>query len=85
VESDVIYEGFRGDWRPGDEDDYQVYECRATVSGNRATLTRFLYELEVDPLALRVEDITFAPRDENGNQLGLTIIFTGLMLTADIR
>lgn len=83
-ESDVNFEAIRGDWRAGEDDDnYQTYECRALISGSMTDLSRFLYELETDPLAVKLNEVQYIPSDENGNQLTMTILFSGLMLTTE--
>jgi hypothetical protein len=55
-------------------------ECRADTFGNLASLTRFLYEIEKDPLALKVDAIEIAARDNEGQQLTLGVQISGLLL-----
>ena len=62
------------------EDDYMTFECRVDASGTLPALTRFLYEVEKDPLALKVESVEIASRDNNGQQLSLALQVSGLML-----
>ena len=64
-----------------DEDEFRMVEFRATAQGSMASITRFLYELECDPLPLRVEEIEISARDDSGNKLTLDVRFTGLLLT----
>src|SRR5881397_2910947 len=47
------------------EDDYRTFECRVDAARLPA-LTRFLYEVEKDPLALKVESVEIASRDNDG-------------------
>jgi hypothetical protein len=64
-------------------DDFMVLECRADGFGSIDTITRFLYEMEKDPLALRVESVEVAARDNNGQQLSLALQVTGLLLSPE--
>lgn len=62
------------------EDGYMTFECRVDASGNLGTLTKFLYEVERDPLALRVEAIELAARDNTASELNLGLQVSGLVL-----
>lgn len=64
--------------RNGDE--YLTLECRADAFGSLSALTRFLYEVEKDPLALKVEAVEIAARDNDGQQLSLGLHVSGLLL-----
>jgi hypothetical protein len=57
-----------------------VLDCQVNGSGDILSLARFLYELEKDPLALRIEDLEITARDDNGQQLTLSARFSGLKL-----
>ena len=50
-------------------DDYMTLECRADAYGSIQALTRFLYAVEQDPLALKVESMEITSRDNEGQQL----------------
>lgn len=63
-----------------DDSSYRCLEVRATGQGNLRAVTRFLYELECDPLPLKIEAIEIASRDDNGENLTLGIRFNGLLL-----
>ena len=65
--------------------DYQTLECRADVAGDIAILSRFLYEVEKDPLGLRVEAAEITARDNNGQQLSLGLQLSGLLLTPVVK
>jgi len=77
--SGITLVAFRPQWKPSD--DYTTYECRADITGNLETLSRFIYELEKDPLALKVESMEIATHDDKGQQLSLGIQISGLLLT----
>jgi hypothetical protein len=61
-------------------EDYMTLECRADAFGNIEALSRFLYNVERDPLALRVESVEITSRDNEGRQLSLGLQVSGLLL-----
>jgi hypothetical protein len=63
-------------------DDFVTLECRADAFGNIQALTRFLYNVEKDPLALKVETMEIASRDNGGQQLSLALQVSGLLLNS---
>src|SRR6266404_1214392 len=63
-------------------DDYMTLECRADAFGSMQALTRFLYDVEKDPLALKVESVEITSRDNEGQQLSLALQVSGLVLGA---
>lgn len=75
----------RPQWKRGSDrasaDRYSVLECRVDATGNLGALTRFLYELERSPLALRVESLEMSSRDDNGGKITLGLVVSGLRLT----
>lgn len=62
------------------EEDFKRLEFRATGQGDLASITRFLYELESDPLPLRLEEIEMTARDDLGETLSVGVRFSGLLL-----
>jgi hypothetical protein len=65
------------------DDDYTTLECRVDGTGDMQSIARFLYELEKDPLALRIEDLEVTSRDERGQLLALGVRFSGLKLNPE--
>src|SRR6266704_2345702 len=61
-------------------DDFMTLECRVDAFGSLPTLTRFLYEVEKDPLAIKVETVEISARDNEGKQLTLALQVSGLLL-----
>lgn len=57
-----------------------TYECRADAAGNLSALTRFLYQAEADPLAIKVDVVELTARDTDGEQLTLGLQVSGLLL-----
>ena len=66
-----------------EEEDFKKLEFRAAAQGGMESVARFLYELETDPLPLKVEDVEIAARDESGDMLTLAVRFTGLVLVEE--
>jgi Tfp pilus assembly protein PilO len=61
-------------------DDYMTLECRADAFGSMQALARFIYEVEKDPLPLKVEAVEITTRDNDGQQLSLGLQVSGLVL-----
>jgi hypothetical protein len=80
-ESRISITSLKPQWKQR-EDDYMTLECRADAFGDIQAITRFLYELEKDPLAVKVDMIELSARDKDGEQLALGIQVSGLLLSA---
>jgi hypothetical protein len=63
-----------------DSDDYMTYECRVDAAGDLGKLSRFLYSVERDPMALKLELVELGARDKEGQQLSLGLQLSGLVL-----
>ena len=81
-ESGITFTSIKPQWKQN-ADDYKTLECRVDATGDMESITRFIYELERDPLALRVEDLELSARDDNGQQVSLGLRFTALVLTGE--
>ncbi len=81
-ESRIQGTSFKFQWRDNEEN-YSLLECRASYVGTMKSIVRFLYELEVDPLALKLEEVELSPRDESGKSVLLIIRFTGLLFVEE--
>jgi hypothetical protein len=64
-----------------DADDYMTLQCRVEAAGNLGSVTRFLYDIEKDPMALRLELVEISSKDSEGQQLALGLQLSGLVLT----
>ena len=62
------------------DNDYSILECRADVTGNMQQIFDFLYNLEKDPIAIKLDTVGLTSRDDNGRQLALVLEMSGLML-----
>lgn len=78
-ESKISFTSLKPQWKRN-ADDYMALECRADAFGSMQAVTRFLYNMERDPLALRVEDVEITARDTTGQQLSLAVKVSGLLL-----
>jgi hypothetical protein len=68
-----------------DSDDYKTFECRVDATGDLGKLSRFLYSVERDPMALKLELVELGARDKEGQQLSLALQLSGLVLTPQKR
>jgi hypothetical protein len=66
-------------------DDFMTLECRVDAAGSLSTITRFIHEVESDPLALKVDSIELSSRDTTGAQLTLGLQVSGLVLSTEKR
>ncbi len=66
-----------------DEELGRLLEIRLSAGGSLEALSRFLYELEREELALRLEDVDLSARDTRGAELSLDARFTGILLAEE--
>jgi hypothetical protein len=78
-ESRVAVTALTPQWKLEGED-YQTLQCRIDATGDLGTLSRFIFNIEKDPIALRVENIELGSRDKDGRQLALAVQISGLVL-----
>lgn len=78
--NNIELSSLRPQWKRG-TDRYSLLECRVDATGTIPTLSRFIYELERSPLALRVESVELTSRDDYGSKLTLGLIVSGLRLS----
>lgn len=62
-------------------DDYMTLECRVEASGNLSSLSQFLFDIEKDPMALKLQGVELTSRDNDGQQMALGLQVSGLVLT----
>ena len=79
--SNIELGSIKPQWKRGANERYSLLECRIDATGSLPTLTRFLYEVEKSPLALRIESVELATRDAQGQKLTLALFVSGLRLT----
>ena len=59
---------------------YLTLTCRVETAGNLGTLSKFLYDLERGPMALRLDSLELSARDKEGQQMTLSTEINGLAL-----
>jgi len=79
-ESGADLTGIMPQWK-NDSDDYLTLNCRVEAAGDLDTLTRFLYDIEKGPMALKLDSLELGTRDNNGRQFTLGLQISGLALT----
>ena len=79
--NNIEFTSTRSQWKRGATDRYSLLEYRVDATGTIPTLSRFIYELEHSPLALRVDSVELTARDDYGQKLTLGLIVSGLRLT----
>ena len=81
-DANVTISGLKPQWkRSNSADEYQTLECRADATGSLASLARFLYQVEKDPMAMKVDVVDLTTRDVEGRNLTLALQLSGLVLT----
>jgi len=80
-ESRISITSIKPQWKHN-ADEYITLECRVDAFGNLSTVTRFLYDVEKDPLALKVEAVEITTRDNDAQQLSLALQVSGLLLNS---
>jgi len=78
-DSHISVNGIKPQWKRA-SDDYATLECRVDAAGNLSQISRFLYEIEKDPLGLKLDIVEITARDDRGQQLTLGLQVSGLQL-----
>jgi hypothetical protein len=82
--SGVVISAVTPQWKH-DSDDYMTFDCRVDAAGDLGKLSHFLYSVERDPMALKLELVELGARDKVGLQLSLGLQLSGLVLTPQKR
>ena len=80
-ESGVSLASIKGTWKK-DEDAYDTYDCHVDATGTLPNVTKFLYDIESSPLALKVDSVEIRAREATGQQFDLSVLINGLRLTS---
>jgi Tfp pilus assembly protein PilO len=75
----VAVSSIRPQWKEAEED-YKTLECRADVAGSLQSIAKFLYQVETDPLGVKVDSLELTTRNADGSQLALVVQVSGLLL-----
>jgi Tfp pilus assembly protein PilO len=82
--SGVNIESITPQWE-NDQADYSTLDCRVDATGDLATLARFLYQIESDPLAVQVQSVELIARDDQGQDLSLGLELSGLAIVSNAQ
>ena len=66
-------------WK-NDSTNYMTYNCHVQARGNMGTLSRFIYQIEQGPMALKLDSVQLDAHDDLGQQLTLDLQISGLAL-----
>ncbi len=80
-ESGIAFTNLTPQWQTHDEG-FETLECRASGTGNQASIGKFIYEMETDHVPVNLEECELSARDAHGSLLNLTARFSFLRLAA---
>lgn len=78
-DSGITRGSIKPQWKPG-EDDYNTIEYRADYTGDMAKVLQFLYNVEKDPVGLKLDSVEISSRDDSGRVISLGIQVSGLVI-----
>ena len=67
----------------GEDEEYPGLEFNAAWNGSLDDIAYFIWLMETDPLALRIDEIEITPRDQSMSNITVNIRFDGLMIAPD--
>jgi Tfp pilus assembly protein PilO len=79
-ESGATVTGITPQWKI-DSTNYMTLNCRVEASGDLGTLSRFVYDIEQNTMAMKLDSVEFSTHDNAGQQLTLGLQLSGLALT----
>jgi Tfp pilus assembly protein PilO len=66
-------------WK-NDSTNYMTLDCRVETAGDLGALSKFIYDIEKGPLAVRLDSVELSSHDNNGQQMTLGLEINGLAL-----
>jgi Tfp pilus assembly protein PilO len=63
-----------------DSTNYMTLDCRVETAGDLNALSKFIYNIEKGPLAVRLDSVELSSHDNNGQQMTLGLEINGLAL-----
>ena len=66
-------------------DDYTTLQCRIEGTGDLKSVSHFLYDMEKEPMALRLENVEISAHDTEGQLLTLGLVVSGLVLGGEVQ
>ena len=64
-----------------DSDDYMTLQTKVEAVGSLSTVSQFLYDIEKDPTALKLDQVELSSRDNEGQQISLALSASALVMT----
>ena len=83
-DSRVTITGITPQWND-DATNYVTVDWRVEAAGDLNALSRFLYDIEQGPMALRLESVNVSARDDTGQQFTLGLQINGLALRSEAK
>ena len=83
-DSRVTITGITPQWND-DATNYVTVDWRVEAAGDLSALSRFLYDIEQGPMALRLESVNVSARDDTGQQFTLGLQINGLALRSEAK
>ncbi|HTQ51534.1 MAG TPA: hypothetical protein VMJ12_12545 [Candidatus Acidoferrales bacterium] len=84
LDSNAAITGITPQWND-DATNYATVDCRVEATGDLNALSRFLYDIEQGPMALKLESVEVGARDETGQQFTLGLQINGLALRPEAQ
>jgi hypothetical protein len=84
LDSRVTITGITPQWND-DATNYVTVDWRVEAAGDLNALSRFLYDIEQGPMALRLESVNVSARDDTGQQFTLGLQINGLALRSEAK
>jgi Tfp pilus assembly protein PilO len=66
-------------WK-NDATNYMTLDCRVETAGDLGALSKFIYDIEKGPMAVRLDSVELSSHDNNGQQMTLGVEISGLAL-----
>jgi len=77
--SGISITAIKPQWKQSEET-YAEMECQVDAMGSMERITRFLHEIEKDPIGVKIEAVAVTPQDAGGQQLKLGLQVSGVLL-----
>ena len=78
-ESGAVLTSVMPQWKI-DSTNYMTLNCRVETEGDLGTLSRFIYDVEKGPLAVRLDTVELSAHDNTGQQITMGVDIDGLAL-----
>jgi Tfp pilus assembly protein PilO len=87
VESGLKVTSLRPEWTQPEnpKNDFVELKCYIAAGGDLESISQFLYAMERDPLALKVDEIEMTARNSLGRELSLSVRLSGLVLLKEVQ